>query len=68
MDSSDQFFMRRAIMLASAAAARPGQAPISCVIVIGGEVVGEGCNEVGPRIDPTAHAEIVAIQRAAKAR
>ncbi len=42
----------------------PGASPIGCVIVLDGEVVGEGHNEVGIRHDPTAHAEMVAIRRA----
>ena len=41
-----------------------GASPIGCVLVLDGEVVAEGHNEVGLRHDPTAHAEIVAIRRA----
>jgi tRNA(Arg) A34 adenosine deaminase TadA len=42
-----------------------GQSPFGAVIVLAGEVVGAGHNEVWKRTDPTAHAEIVAIGRAA---
>ena len=66
MATGDEIFMRRAITLASAASNAAGQAPIGCVIVLDGEVVAEGCNEVGPLTDPTAHAEMVVIRRAAK--
>ncbi len=52
--------MRRAIAVGRR---NPGS-PIGCVIVRGGEVLGEGHNEVDPNHDPTAHAEIVAIRRA----
>ena len=56
--------MRRALELARAGDAKAGASPIGCVIVLDGEVVAEGHNEVGLRHDPTAHAEIVAIRRA----
>lgn len=62
---NDDSFMRRAIALAQQAAGTDGAAPIGCVIVLGGDIIGEGHNEVGLRCDPTAHAEIVTIGRAA---
>ena len=39
--------------------------PFGAVIVRGDEIVAEGHNEVFLRRDPTAHAEVVAIRRAA---
>eukprot|EP01037_Dinobryon_pediforme_P001481 gene1481-1502_t len=57
--------MRRAIEIARNAPQSAGAAPIGCVIVRDGEIIGEGSNEVGPQCDPTAHAEIVSIRRAA---
>ena len=39
--------------------------PIGAVVAIGGEVVGRGHNERERRQDPTAHAEILALQQAA---
>jgi len=62
----DESFMRRAICLAETGGRRPGRSPIGCVIVLNGDIVGEGSNEVGRQYDPTAHAEIVAIRRATK--
>jgi len=59
----DLNYMRRAIELARVAAVIPGAAPIGCVIVRDGEIIGEGYNEVDLRHDPTAHAEIVAMRR-----
>ena len=56
--------MRRALELARAGDAKAGASPIGCVIVLDGEVVAEGHNEVGLRHDPTAHAEMVAIRAA----
>lgn len=44
-----------------------GQSPFGAVVVRGGAVVGAGHNEVWMRTDITAHAEMVAIQRACAA-
>jgi tRNA(adenine34) deaminase len=41
--------------------------PIGAVVELGGEVIGAGHNERELRQDPTAHAEIVALQQAAAA-
>jgi tRNA(adenine34) deaminase len=64
---SDETFMREAMRLGREGARRDGFGEIGCVIVLDGRVVGEGCNEAAARHDPTAHAEIVAIRRAAAA-
>ncbi len=64
--TADEDFMNRAIAIARDADRRPGASPIACIIVLDGEVLAEGHNEVGIRVDPTAHAEMVTIQRAAK--
>jgi len=61
---ADHRFMARALALAKEGEGTPGASPIGCVIVMDGEVVAEGHNEVGIRHDPTAHAEMVAIRRA----
>ena len=60
----DMNWMKRAIALAKQGEADPGKNPIGCVIVRGGQVIGEACNEVDLRYDPTAHAEILALRRA----
>ena len=64
---ADLGFMRRALELARRGDRTTGASPIGCVIVMDGEVVAEGHNEVGLRHDPTAHAEMVAIRRAGAA-
>jgi tRNA(adenine34) deaminase len=59
--------MRLAIAQARTGAITPGGAPIGCVIVRAGELLGVGYNEVDKRHDPTAHAEIVTMQNAGRA-
>jgi len=62
----DAAFMRRAVALSVANAGGARGGPFGAVVVKGGRIVGEGANRVTPWRDPTAHAEIVAIRRAAK--
>jgi len=47
-------------------AARIGEVPIGAVIVKNGEVLGRGYNRIETGKDPTLHAEIIAIKKAAK--
>lgn len=64
---SDEGHMARALALAHAAA-EAGEAPVGCVIVDGaGEVIAEGANAPITLHDPTAHAEIIALRKAADA-
>lgn len=58
--------MTRALELAREAA-EAGEVPVGAVVVRQGDVVGEGHNLTRTGKDPTAHAEIVAIRRAAEA-
>ena len=59
-------FLERAIEL-SRQGMKSGQGgPFGCVVVMGDEIVGEGCNMVTSINDPTAHAEVVAIRAACK--
>jgi len=48
-------------------AADAGEVPIGAVVVVGGDVVGRGFNRPISDVDPTAHAEIVALREAARA-
>ena len=57
--------MREALRLA-AEAGRSGEVPVGAVVVQGGAVVGRGENRQIRDSDPTAHAEIVALRRAAR--
>ncbi len=63
-DAADLRYMDRALALARKGEKVRGASPIGCVLVLDGQVVAEGHNEVGLRHDPTAHAEVVAIRRA----
>ena len=61
---SEEKFMQLAIDQARQGMTSGKGGPFGCVIVKNGEVIGAGCNEVIARMDPTAHAEIVAIRDA----
>lgn len=66
LQSIDEDFMREA--LAEAEAAREdGEVPVGALIVLGGIVLARGRNAMIGANDPTAHAEIVALRRAASA-
>jgi tRNA(adenine34) deaminase len=56
--------MRRALDLATAAA-EAGDVPVGAVITCDGEIVAEARNAMRGQVDPTAHAEILAIRQAA---
>jgi tRNA(Arg) A34 adenosine deaminase TadA len=58
--------MRRALDLAAEAAVE-GEVPVGAVITRGEQVVAEARNAMRSSLDPTAHAEMVAIRRAAEA-
>ena len=63
-DERDNKFLERAIEI-SRQGMKSGQGgPFGCVIVLGDEIIGEGCNQVTSSNDPTAHAEVVAIRQA----
>lgn len=63
-DERDEAFMRRAMALAARGERQAGAAPIGCVIVLDGTVIGEAFNQVFSRCDATAHAEIMAMRQA----
>ena len=61
--SDDQVWLDRAVDLATANVARGG-GPFGAVVVRDEVVIGEGANRVTADLDPTAHAEVVAIRAA----
>ncbi|MCA9295402.1 MAG: tRNA adenosine(34) deaminase TadA [Phycisphaerales bacterium] len=65
--SVDLAMMRRAIELARQAALE-GEVPVGAVVYAGEEIIAEGYNLRETSSDPVAHAELLAISRAGKAR
>ena len=61
----DKKFMQRAIELAKIAG-NEGEVPVGAVIVKNGEIIGEGYNMREQKQNPLSHAEIEAINNAAK--
>lgn len=55
--------MRAALALAAEGAGR-GEIPVGAVVMRGGTLLGSAHNETVARRDPTAHAELLAVQRA----
>ena len=62
----DEAWMAEALHEAELAASE-GEIPVGCVIVRDGQLVARGHNLREQTGDPTAHAEVVAIRRAAQA-
>jgi len=61
----DSWFMRAALREA-AKAGRRGEVPVGAVVVQDGKIVARGSNRSVSSSDPTAHAEVVALRRAAR--
>ena len=64
MPTEHERYMRRAIELARDGIEANDGGPFGAVVVLNGEIIGEGCNRVTSTNDPTAHAEVVAIREA----
>jgi tRNA(adenine34) deaminase len=62
---ADERWMREALLLAREAELA-GEVPVGAVLLLDGEIVGRGRNQVITSGDPTAHAEIVALREAAR--
>ena len=59
-------FMEEAIRLSQQGMESNEGGPFGCVIVKDGRIIGRGYNRVTATMDPTAHAEVVAIRDACK--
>ena len=57
-------WMRLALGLAIEAEAS-GEVPVGAVLIAGGEVIGQACNSPIELLDPTAHAEMLALRQGA---
>ncbi len=64
--TADELWMEEALREAQRAL-EAGEVPVGAVVVCGGQIVGRGYNRNLLDDDPTAHAEVVALRRAAKA-
>ena len=62
----DEDFMREALTEAEAAREN-GEVPVGAIIVLAGNVIARGRNAMIGANDPTAHAEIIALRKAANA-
>jgi guanine deaminase len=59
-----QKYLERAIELARQGMERGLGGPFGAVVVRDDQILAEGCNQVTTALDPTAHAEVVAIRAA----
>lgn len=64
-DLSDAHWMRRALILAQQAD-QANEVPVGALIIKDNAVIAEGFNQPISSADPTAHAEIVTLRRAAQ--
>jgi len=65
-DNTDDIkFMKRAFELAQEAE-KHNEIPVGAVVVVDGEIIGEGFNQSIMLNDPSAHAEMIAIREAGK--
>ncbi|MGH1461477.1 MAG: tRNA adenosine(34) deaminase TadA [Neptuniibacter sp.] len=62
--TQDELWMHEALSLADHAE-NAGEVPVGAVVVLNGEIIGEGWNHPISGHDPTAHAEIMALRDAA---
>lgn len=66
MAQFDEHFMQLALQQAQLAA-KMDEVPVGAVVVLDGEVIAQAHNQTITRSDPTAHAEILALQQAGQA-
>ena len=65
MDKNHEYWMQRAMSEAAKAQGRD-EVPIGCVIVRDGKIIARGHNLRESNQDPAAHAELIAIRKAAR--
>jgi tRNA(adenine34) deaminase len=64
-EQNDQTFMNLALEQGQLAF-ECGEVPVGAVVVLAGQVIGRGYNKPITSLDPSAHAEVVALRDAAK--
>ncbi|MFT6917352.1 MAG: tRNA(adenine34) deaminase [Motiliproteus sp.] len=65
LDQQDQYWMTHALALAEQGAVL-GEVPVGALVVLEGELIGEGWNQPISSHDPSAHAEVVALRQASR--
>jgi len=63
---TDENYLRMAINLSRHALEDQGKTPFGAIVVLDGEIVSEGTSSVIELIDPSAHAEVMAVRNAAR--
>lgn len=66
LDEPDLRYLQRAVDISRHALEDEGNTPFGALVVIDGEVVGEGTSSVVKLNDPTAHAEVMALRAAGR--
>jgi guanine deaminase len=66
LTTADADYLRAAIELSRRALKDQGKTPFGAILVIDGEVVSEGMSSVIELLDPSAHAEVMALRNAAR--
>ena len=64
MNADHELFMHQAVDQAAKALAN-GEVPVGAIVVNNGYAIGAGFNQPVGRSDPTAHAEVIALRKAA---
>jgi len=67
-DQADRKFLQHAITISRHALEDQGKTPFGAIVVLEGEIIGEGTSSVIELLDPSAHAEIMALRDAASKR
>ena len=64
LGQADREFLQRAIEISRHALEDEGKTPFGALVVVNGEIAGEGTSSVVELLDPTAHAEVMALRHA----
>lgn len=65
LSEADRAFLQQAIDLSCHALKDQGKTPFGAILVVGAQIVGHGTSTVIELLDPSAHAEIMALRDAA---
>jgi tRNA(adenine34) deaminase len=65
IQEQDKLWLQQALSLAKKAASE-NEVPVGALVVLNGQIIGQGYNRSIQTNDPTAHAEIVALREAAQ--